>query len=108
MIPDPQPPRPSHRYFRCVPAAYPSLCESIDGRRGYPAGEGTRAPTLRALPEIDNTTKAENGDILICVPSSLIREEDEAMIDQAKAAGYVTELTEEEFAAAKPPSPPFP
>lgn len=87
------------RFFRLSEEVYAVLCSEIDQRRGFPAGEGTRAPTIRGLPLPEKCKRAENGDVLISVETWRIESADEEMLDSAKEVNLVTELTWEEFSS---------
>lgn len=88
------------RYFRIAEAAYNTLCAEIDARRGFPSPSGD---TLRSFPLPADSTRAENGDILLSLETWRIHESDEALFQSAITSEAATELTHEAFAELLPP-----
>ncbi len=96
------------RHFACSEPVYNALCQQIDAAREFPAGVGTAAPTVRSLPLPAGLPTDAQGRVLISVELWRMTPGDDALLGPAIAAGYVIELTAAEYAAALPPSEPFP
>lgn len=84
------------RFFRAPVAVYDAMRQQIDADHDFPAGVGTTAPTITALPSSANLPKF-GSDVLLVVGSYRIGPEENAMISSAIQAGQVSELTGQEF-----------
>lgn len=90
------------RYFVTAGVVYDALCQQIDANRGFPAGVGTKAATLRGLPPADKLPVDGQGRVLVNIDQWRITPDDEGMLAPAIAAGHVSELTAAEYASLLP------
>lgn len=93
-----------YRYYACVPQVYSQLKAGIDQSRGYPHGGGTKAVTQEGLPSAEHLQTANDGSgrLLLAVDTWRITAEDDGMLEPAKEAGYLEEVTKAAYLTLQP------
>lgn len=94
----------TRRYFKVAPAVYTQMAAGVDQSRNYPLGAGTPAVTLRGLADLDTLPVANDGSgfVLVNLESWRFEPSDDAMMQPAIDAGYITELDAESYAELLP------
>lgn len=89
--------RTGKRFFKAPEPVYAAMTAQIDEARGYP-----HAVTQRALPTVEDSIHATDGDCLVGVDISRMSETETAMVAGAIDAGQVVEITAAEYFNLQP------
>jgi len=94
------------RYYSVLLADYDQLAEDLDEKYGYPAGAGTKAVTMRAIPEkYDVPISIDESSYLFSLAQPHDISEFPKAVEHIKE-DWVSQMPEEPTFTPRPPPPP--